>query len=913
LKIIFGLDLDGYQDPGTRNRFNELICGPNGLLDVLELRLGLASKPASTAVRVAQYRSLLENAASAKSRFYSASFAKDAFSTAEELLRWRDELILAGWDGSADPAYSPRLRDLADVEKQIDDTLSPGFGDRVRSVLTELDRRAAKLDTVEVIENREHVPSLLRKLLVKLGAFFGCAGGGTSHLTGAPGTDLRKIQEALANPGRTTQTKLDYDGTVIFVTAYSEVTLAHHAAQILERNRHQGLSSAIIAENDCLHLEFAFRAVDEPVLALSPRSAARPVAQTLALALALRWGPLDPRALLAFLVHPVSPMDHRFRTKLAGIVANYPGVGGREWNSGIEAHRQFLNEKFSSDPVALRKALKRSETDLALWIVVERFDPSNGASGGELASTCKSIAAWAMATATSADLSQAIADQYARLASNASDLATILKPLSRVPRAQLEGILDQVVGNGVRSSHSIAEAEHAQRLNAPGAFLEPVDSVLWWDFRETSCALDVRWTQSEIQQLERSGVELLPAAAYYARENLAVLKAILATKKQLIFMTPRMFGNEPATHHPLRDRIQTLINGKLPVLDVDQHLAEPPASSTPALARPTFANFSTRKLPKVQRWWKLPAGQHLCPRDFESFSSAEKFIFSPYAWVLKYKARLESGLLFANRIVNEPCQRGNLLHRLSELVFASTSSLDWIKASRLQVHQSLETEWLKLLPAEGANLMLPGNRSQAESLFDQGERAIWSLIEYLREASVAKTGVNVCPARIPFVGGELLGYIDLLVENNKGRKAIVDLKYNGYATRKDELANNLQLQLAVYGYLIANGGAWPESAFFILKRRTLLTQNGNFFPTAETVRSSSSRSGIQVCWNEFEEVWKWRRSLLDQGWIELTVGGADPGDGTGPDSKPPIERWLAQDGADRFNDFDALTGWEEDA
>jgi ATP-dependent exoDNAse (exonuclease V) beta subunit len=33
----------------------------------------------------------------------------------------------------------------------------------------------------------------------------------------------------------------------------------------------------------------------------------RGTAQTLALALALRWEPLDPRDLLAFLIHPASP------------------------------------------------------------------------------------------------------------------------------------------------------------------------------------------------------------------------------------------------------------------------------------------------------------------------------------------------------------------------------------------------------------------------------------------------------------------------------------------------------------------------------------------------------------------------------------------------------------------------------
>jgi hypothetical protein len=39
LKVIFGLDLNGYQDLQPRDRFNESICGPRGFLSLLELRL----------------------------------------------------------------------------------------------------------------------------------------------------------------------------------------------------------------------------------------------------------------------------------------------------------------------------------------------------------------------------------------------------------------------------------------------------------------------------------------------------------------------------------------------------------------------------------------------------------------------------------------------------------------------------------------------------------------------------------------------------------------------------------------------------------------------------------------------------------------------------------------------------------
>src|ERR1700693_5460575 len=201
LKIIFGLDLDGYQDLRPRDRFNQSICGPQGFLRLLELRLGLASKPASAASRIVQYRGALDSAASTKERFYTASFAKDPLAVAETLLRWRDELVLAGWDGSPDQAARQRIRDLAEVEGLAGPNLSPGFGDRLRKALAELDRRDPKFATIEVLEDRESLPLLLRRVFAKLGASFRSVRAETLRPAAIPGTDLHKIQEALAKSG----------------------------------------------------------------------------------------------------------------------------------------------------------------------------------------------------------------------------------------------------------------------------------------------------------------------------------------------------------------------------------------------------------------------------------------------------------------------------------------------------------------------------------------------------------------------------------------------------------------------------------------------------------------------------------------------------------------------------------------
>jgi RecB family exonuclease len=380
-------------------------------------------------------------------------------------------------------------------------------------------------------------------------------------------------------------------------------------------------------------------------------------------------------------------------------------------------------------------------------------------------------------------------------------------------------------------------------------------------------------------------------------------------------MSPRMVGNEPAPHHPFRDRIQSLIAGNLPIFDLDRHLADPKAAPALPLVAPKLHPFPHLRLPGIRRWWKLSSGLYLDPRDRESFSSSSKFIFNPTAWVLGYKAKLSHGYLFGNDLTCGSCQRGNLLHRLNEFVFASDSSIDWQTASRPQMDQWLEKEWGKLIPAEGANLRLPGNKVIAERLLDEGKRAVWVLIEHLRLAGVTKTSANVKTGDVDFVGGSMYGFIDLLVEKASGEKAVIDLKYGGHPEKRQELFDNLHLQLAVYACLVAQGAAWPEAAFLILKTRALLAQQRSFFPDAEVASSRLSPAGLQACWQEFAELWLWRRKLLDQGWIECAVPGSDHANGSSPvpNSTAPIQRWQLERYTEPYNDFDALTGWEENA
>src|ERR1700721_2678657 len=125
MKVGFGLSLDGYASLLPKQTLAMPICGPLGLLQLLETRLGLKAKTTSSALRVFQFRQVLEELATERPMFFSESFTRDSYAVAETLLEWRDDLIEAGWDGLASADDTIGIKDLAAGDARTGKALRP--------------------------------------------------------------------------------------------------------------------------------------------------------------------------------------------------------------------------------------------------------------------------------------------------------------------------------------------------------------------------------------------------------------------------------------------------------------------------------------------------------------------------------------------------------------------------------------------------------------------------------------------------------------------------------------------------------------------------------------------------------------------------------------------------------------------
>lgn len=880
-------------------------------MQLLETRLGRSSLPASPFKRVLQFRSAVLEAAKNHPVFFGESSQRDSLATARVLLQWRDDLIESGWDGVATENDPARLQDMARLEAIVKTMVAPGEADRLAAINEELETRNPGEIRLEVLDCKSHLPQLWQLVCDRLHANYPEDSEPCSIQKSTPGdtTDLALYQARLAGEGGD-KFQPRNDGTLLVLTAHSEITLARAVAQIISRRDKQN-QLTLIAGSQAGILDQALAAEDEPLLGLKLRSSARPIPQLLILALRLCWQPVNPGALLEFLTHPTSPVGKLLRGRLSKALAESPGIGGPKWNDALADACTVLSQL--GDKEQVKAALKKMDEDLERWILIERFDPDAGAPGNKLSEFCMHLSRWAAARSARPDANEIEIGHFKLLSSLASELAEALLGWSKIPRLELEKLLQELCATGWEGEVSEPQLGHVACVYHPHAVIEPTDQIIWWDFFEPSENKPPPWTKAEIQALESHGVRFITPEIQAVLKVKSWMRPMLAARKQLILVIPKQRDGEALPKHPLFARLLALTEGnpaRLPMLDLDRELY-----SQKATAPLAFASLPHRPLPAPRRWWKLPDGKWLGPRARESYSSLEKFIYTPFSWVLNHPARLQRGPMTSLTLVSDFRLKGTLLHRLLDLLLAAPPlEIKWLTCNRADLDRWCEQRWQNLLEQEGATLLLPGNLSENLSLLDLAKRSLWELLQQLRAARVTAAITNVKPDDASFFGGTLLGYIDLLVTNQAGESAVIDLKLGGARRRQEELKTNRQLQLAVYGYLQnASLKSWPEAAFYILSQQRLLTQTDSFFPKAITQKTDVDKTGLENCWNDFEAVWRWRREQLNAGWIEVTTTPLpEEADASQPGSTAPSEHWQSNPDDIQYNDFDALTGWRGD-
>lgn len=896
LKITFGLKYDTAIPEPFSNKLGSTTVGPLGFLGMLENQLGIPNHQPSFTSRLIQYLAALDQA-NHKDAFYAASFEVDPFSVARTLLQWRDHWYLAGWTGVFASDVPPRLQDMADVEKNAAD-VAKNVGQRIQHVISLLETNTIGIEYVALRDEIKDFPVLWRTLLGALDVPVHPPVERTPQAS--KNTDLGLLQRHLLKQfsgGATEKLTLENDGTVNVLSGHSaDKTTVLTATMSQQRQRQSPEESLVVlseARGDLL--DEAMEEIGAPRFGFSALSHWRPIFQVLPLSFELLWEPLSPTSLFQFLSHPVGPISGRAREKLAQTVQHVPGIGSEVWN-------QTLDECLTDELEAYgEEARTRLESAIEYWLNSPRFSPQVGISSEFLRERAAKVADWLIGIRDSTE-DPALISLYTIALNQALELQQAMIRLSEAGRDTLTRdnvlrLMKDVRGSGAPLADRYAEVSPGEtlilRANHSGSFYQPINHLVWWDCQATDHVHRWPFSRTELEVLAANGVMLQSESEQLAWLGKAWLRPILTAKDTCTLV----LHDDADRHHPLWEQIAATTEG------LTVHSTNDP-NTAQALGIQEHA-LEAIALPEKHRWWQLSSDVALPRREFESYSSLDAFINSPYQWLLNYAARFRTGTLAS--IQDGSLLKGNIAHRLFEQFFIEHPQINDIQTGHPAAW--IDDNATLLIQAESALLLEPGRQAECEQVVIQLQQSLSELVMQLKLAQVSSVSMEMGQEG-NFSGGKLTGSIDLLAHREDGTEAVVDIKWGGLNYRRDALRSGNYLQLATYAKLREgnNGQKSPHLSYFIVTDAHMLNLNHDFFPTAENIVPDSGENSKEF-WMRTENSWKWRRAQFDQGQIEVTIEGSEPGD----NSQPGDLGLVIPDASDTFNDFRVLTGWERNA
>lgn len=862
MRVRFGLHRDGIEPTLPRTAVGSITVGPQGFLSLLESDLGIPPVAAHPSEAITLHRGCLAER-NEMMRFYHLSFDADPMGVARTLCDWRHEWYLHGWDGTFPDDAGHRLADMAAVEALAATRVPPGVGQRLRSILALLDSRRVQVRKVELLDDLEDLAPMWRRLVER----FDCQpiADGTGH---APAdSDLGKLQALLLGGP---VDKLRSDGSLVVVRAFSRDVTAQATAELL-RGVDDASRAVVVASRDGIILDNAFERVGLPRAGFQHYSPFRAANQVLKLALALVWEPLDPHRLLQFLIHPVSPLPWRVRGRLARAVASAPGIGGPAW---CEAMASLGDEK---------------SEDIEFWTTPDRYGAGEGAPVQALSVRVRRCVAWLaqrMAIAEDGEEDAVYRTAYAQAEALAANLDRRQeRDPARIKKVELDALVDDVT-RPTPDTSSIAEAGHIPATSHPGNVTEPVDEVFWWDVAPTRRDLTSPWSSSERETLAAAGVELTSPEARLAADKRAWTRPVLNCRRRLVLVV----HDEDEGRHPLWGRIREQIKEGWVDVPLDDGLLHGDIEVVRRLGI-AAAPLPRKALPAPRRWWRI--ARPIPPRDSESYTSLNKTCYYPHEWVLTYAARLRSGGI--TDVADGPILKGSLAHRLFERFFKEHR--DWQAPGNDDIQRWLAHTIDDLIRREGAVLLENGRGVDRQQVVTTLERSLFRLLEHLHQAGVREAKSELTVKR-DFAGGRLHGEADLVLVNARGERAVLDAKWGSENFHLAEIETGRDLQLAVYGYTLAEE-AWPSTGYYIVTTGNVLAPDDVFFPRA----LGTGGEDVQGIWRKCLATRDWRLEQFARGEIEVNAD-AEPDAG----SQPPDGCLETRLGPDRFDEFRWLTG-----
>lgn len=827
LKLIYSPYYDGNCYAGNPDKNKCVIgtkyVGSRGLLDELELRAGLSRGETSPMQRVIAYsnaiREVLANNPDPEP-FYKQSFENDPLGVAQQLLRWRDALCMAGWDSrtkipdtlSADG--KKRLNDLQEIEAYFDFI---GIGERWHQLLrVDLDALLPKDLEIKVDMKMDLLPPVIRQVLDK--------------------TKQAKTSDEVVNlEGKTL---CDF-ASKFTLYQFPEQNDAYQWAVTQTE-----ITPDVYINEDNFTLNQVLKSVGKPLVSASVDGGATDLLQLLKLGISLFRNPVNYTTLMSYLSIFRHPIVWETRSRLRYHLKKTGGFGDY-----TEDGQVIKIDVTANNYPDFWGMWEHGKNGMVAVDKVKKF--------------CVEIQKWAETAAKKAEAERIMSpitgtQVYAQF--------VLLQEKSKLMLAFLDGKtgdigndeLDKAVSIICQSgsvSTDFARLGSSDILSDMKGLATDVDTVIWMDcVRKPRPRYDyVFLNPADIRKLQMDGLLIPDATLEMQAADFAEKLAVSRAEKIIALMPQRKDGDRTEENLLITELrvLNTLVIGK-PGLPRGVAISSKQADTQKVqhdVGKALLANIDKpipddlKEDPPKKDSFKFtfkPVGYQ---RDSESFSSLSELINQPFDYVLDYIYNMKD-----EDEGNLSTLEGNVAHSVIEQIVAesknSSGKVDTKKFLTLcNASTDLETRTDRAILDVGAQLLQPENEMECRTfkrIFI--EKSVPVLVKIIEDNKLEVVGSEVeYTSMLKDSAGEKVfnfnAKIDFLLKRKKGNSndeyeyLIFDFKWTGNPKkRKEELEQYKELQLALYQKIIEEKGLKPVvmRGYYLLKQAQLLTINDVF-------------------------------------------------------------------------------------
>lgn len=770
----------------------KVFCGRNALLSELELRAGLTCAEAEHADRVISYIEAMKTAldgakASGSTLFFEESFERDDFGTAELMLGWRDALVKAGWDGNPVDG-SEKIDVLSKIESFFD---CPGSADRWRTILAEAAKRPIlrPTDRIMVQCSEDDLEPSLKCLFDSI----------NSHYT-IPVVEYHSKARPIS-----AEDKGLVSGCRIL--EFADEYEAHEwiASQNLG-------AEDVVAEADEALLGDILHTLGKPGIGADDEGIGA-VMRLLPLGLSLFRYPADITCLQSYLQSPKTPLAKlHTEVKKDDGTAYYPktvsllldhicseGGFGKGWDEILEG------AKFDWEGNPLEEKDRKAALEfIGMW------DRSKDLTKGEVcvADVKKFVQGLLLWSSKCIMPDNKLNTQFQALHSSC---AAILRLLSNwngetIPVEKLCKWAGHIC-TPVNISSDYARLGCMNTVDNVANIYSGASRLVWFaSTTDNTTAYDYEFlSRSEIELLRAAGA-LLADKEQMSRLDKAYKLEGLSRCADITIVTCRRISGVETMKSALLSEISACI---------DATPGTPVEKTATGYVETDFGKKAVHNFdPKIIEGFK---------RKAESYSSINTLLMSPLDYLLDYvKGYGQYGI---EGVADVATVEGTVAHAYMETLGEKCNN---DPKAMLAMHKEDYDDILsQVISEKGLILCTAENQLEEKSFRVSLKESVEVLLDIITQNGLAIEGFEYeLTTDIPPIG-PIYAKIDCLLKDPKdGKYVIIDFKYNGGKTYQRKIAENRELQLAIYRKVVEKNEKLGEVKFigyYAIPRKTIFT------------------------------------------------------------------------------------------